>query len=80
MIRSIDRAKCETCGLRLKDTCPIMESCFQDVIRLDHERTPHIAYPADCCGCHNYYFACQIDCPLGAVVVSAKRRFGTLSL
>ncbi|MBI4333187.1 MAG: hypothetical protein HY673_18125 [Chloroflexi bacterium] len=73
MIRHIDRTKCDSCALRLRDTCPVGDSCFQDVIRLDSERRPHIAYAADCCACHRgYYYACQEDCPLGAVEVSSK--------
>lgn len=74
MIKNIDKSKCDICRLRLEDTCPIMESCFQDVIRLDSEKRPYIAYAGDCCGCHcDYYFACQVECPLGAVEVSVKR-------
>lgn len=70
MIKKIDRSKCDICELRIKDTCPIMESCFQDVIRLDEERRPYIKYGRDCCTCWLYWKACQADCPLGAVEVS----------
>lgn len=71
MIGKIDRNKCDICELRIKDTCPIMESCFQDVIRLDEERRPYIKYPQHCCTCWIYWQACQADCPLGAVQVSS---------
>lgn len=77
-IKKIDYAKCEVCELRIKDTCPIMESCFQAVIKLDEEKKPHIAYPKDCIGCYRYYFACQEDCPYDAVTVSADFRFPRL--
>lgn len=75
MIKKIDRAKCDVCETRLRDTCPIMESCFKDVIRLDADKRPFIAYKGDCCNCHRYYYACQIDCPLDAVTVSGSTPF-----
>lgn len=78
MIKKIDGSKCAVCELRIKDTCPVQESCFQDVIRLDEERKPHIKYAKDCCNCHTYWFACQDDCPYGAVEVSALTRFTSL--
>lgn len=80
MIRKIDKAKCAVCELRLKNTCPVAESCFQDVIRLDEERRPYIKYAEDCCNCYIYWFACQADCPLGAIEVSAKIPFSSVPL
>lgn len=69
-IEKIDHAKCEVCELRQAKGCPLSDSCYQDVIRLDDEGSPYIAYPEDCCGCHGYYFACEVDCPYEAVEVS----------
>ncbi len=67
-IKEIARDICETCSLRAAKGCPIVESCATDVIRLDDRGMPYIAYPNDCHCC----FLCQIDCPNGAVRVSAE--------
>ncbi|MBI2955555.1 MAG: [Fe-S]-binding protein [Chloroflexi bacterium] len=57
---------CDKCKLREKKGCPTAESCSVDVIRLDAEGKPYIAYPEDCHIC----FLCSRDCPMGAVEVS----------
>lgn len=67
-IKSLSREICETCRLRTGIGCPIMESCSVDVIRLEKGGFPRIAYPKDCDSC----FLCQLDCPHGAVKVSAE--------
>jgi len=67
-IERIAKDICEACGLRTGVGCPIMESCSVDVIRLDERGFPYIAYPDDCDSC----FLCHLDCPNGAVKVSAE--------
>ena len=67
-IKSIDKDACKSCQLRIEDRCPVMESCPTDVIRVDERKQPYIAYPDDCDSC----FLCQLDCPHGAVHVSAE--------
>ena len=74
-IKEISRGICEYCSLRAGEGCPIMESCPTDVIRLDEDGMPYIAYPDDCDSC----FLCQIDCPIGAVKVSAEIALPLLS-
>ncbi|MBI2832087.1 MAG: [Fe-S]-binding protein [Chloroflexi bacterium] len=59
---------CRNCSLRLASSCPVMESCPTDVIRLNEAGMPYVAYPDDCMSC----FLCQMDCPNGAVEVSAE--------
>ena len=66
-ITSIDRSFCNKCYLRQTEKCPVADSCSVDVIRLDSEGKPYIAYREDCHNC----FLCSRDCPLGAVNVSA---------
>ncbi|MBI4334493.1 MAG: hypothetical protein HY673_24825 [Chloroflexi bacterium] len=73
MIKSIDKTKCQACPLRAPGRCPVVEDCFQDVIRLDREGYPYIKYRRNCCNCHAlYWFACQQDCPSQAVEVSTR--------
>ena len=67
-IKSIDKDTCEPCRLRTGEGCPVVESCPTDVIRLDKQDKPYIAYPDDCDSC----FLCQLDCLNGAVKVSAE--------
>ena len=67
-IKTIASNLCEPCSLRLGEGCPVAESCHTDAIRLGEEGFPHIAYPDDCDSC----FLCQLDCPNGAVEVSAR--------
>jgi len=67
-IKRIRREKCEVCTIRKKMGCPVMESCHMDVIRLDEKGFPSIAYGNDCDSC----FLCELDCPNGAVEVSAE--------
>jgi Fe-S-cluster-containing dehydrogenase component len=74
-IKKISQEKCEHCSLRASSGCPVMESCHTDAIRLDEKGIPYIAYSDDCDCC----FMCSIDCPLEAVVVSAKINFPFLT-
>jgi NAD-dependent dihydropyrimidine dehydrogenase PreA subunit len=67
-IKRIIRKICESCPLRVGVGCPVQESCHTDAIRLGEEGFPYIAYPDDCDCC----FLCQLDCPNGAVEVSAR--------
>ena len=67
-IKEFDKDKCVSCSLRAGDGCPVMESCHTDVIRLDEEGFPYVAYPKDCDSC----FLCTLDCPEDAVEVSAE--------
>ena len=67
VIKSINWNICNGCGLRQGKNCPVADSCSLDVIRLDDEGTPRIAYAQDCHNC----FLCSRDCPLGAVEVSS---------
>ena len=67
-IKRIAKDACETCQLLKASGCPVMESCPTDVIRLDKEGFPYVAYLDDCMSC----FLCEIDCPEGAVKVSAE--------
>jgi NAD-dependent dihydropyrimidine dehydrogenase PreA subunit len=67
-VRNFAKDTCESCGLRINDGCPVMDSCHMDVIRLDGEGFPSIAYSNDCDSC----FLCELDCPNGAVTVSAE--------
>ncbi len=66
-IKRIERNACESCSIAASGECPVVESCPTDVIRLDEQRLPYIAYPDDCMSC----FLCQLDCPQGTVEVSA---------
>ena len=74
-IKKIDRGVCESCSLRTSVGCPVTESCHTDAIRLDEGGFPYIAYPDDCDCC----FLCQLDCPNGAVEVSAQAPFPFLA-
>jgi NAD-dependent dihydropyrimidine dehydrogenase PreA subunit len=65
-IKGINKEKCKSCKLRISG-CPVMDSCHMDVIRLEREGYPSIAYASDCDSC----FACEMECPLAAVEVSA---------
>ena len=67
-INRIAKDICDACRLRTGVGCPIMESCSVDVIRLDKGGFPNIVYSNDCDSC----FLCQLDCPNGAVKVSAE--------
>jgi NAD-dependent dihydropyrimidine dehydrogenase PreA subunit len=67
-VKQIKRDKCKACLLRRKPGCPVMDSCHMDVIRLDEEGFPAIVYESDCDSC----FLCELDCPNGAVEVSAE--------
>ena len=67
-IKRITKETCETCELVKTSECPVMESCPTDVIRLDEKGLPYVPYHEDCMSC----FLCVIDCPHGAVVVSAE--------
>ena len=66
-LKKIDKEICRDCSIRVESGCPIEESCPTDVIRLDKAGLPYIAYPDDCMSC----FLCEIDCPKGAVELSA---------
>ena len=66
-IERIDIEKCNGCG-----TC--IESCIQDVIRLDKNDKAAISYPEDCMSC----LYCEIDCPTGAVYCTPERNFPPL--
>lgn len=67
-IETIDKTKCQSCSLRVALNCPAIEACHTDVLRLDKEGFPYIAYARDCDSC----FFCELDCPEGAIKVSAK--------
>ncbi len=67
VIKSINWEICNDCKLRQENRCPVADSCSLDVIRLDDEGKPHIAYAEDCHNC----FLCSRDCPLEAVEVSS---------
>lgn len=67
-IKRIAKEICRDCSIRSEPGCPIMEACPTDVIRLDKAGLPYIEYPEDCNSC----FLCQVDCPKGAVEVSAQ--------
>jgi len=61
MIERIDDDLCTSCGI-------CVNSCPMDVIRLYGNDTAVIQYQEDCCSC----FACQMDCPERAIVVSMR--------
>ncbi len=67
-IKSVAKEKCESCSTRASAGCPVADSCHMDAIRLDENGLPCIAYPKDCDSC----FLCELDCPHGAVAVSAE--------
>jgi NAD-dependent dihydropyrimidine dehydrogenase PreA subunit len=67
-IKRIDSSKCESCTFAAAGECPVMDACHMDVIRLDESGKPLFAYPEDCDSC----FMCEVDCPNGAVEVSAR--------
>ena len=67
-IKKIIRDTCKTCALRTGPGCPVIDSCHTDALRPDEGGFPSIAYPGDCDCCS----LCQMDCPAGAVVVSAE--------
>ena len=61
-IKKIDRNLClSSCGI-------CVESCPNDVLRLDEEDKACIVYPEDCHTC----FLCENDCPVKAITVSAE--------
>ncbi len=60
-IERIDREKCNSCGV-------CVESCPNDVIRLDERNLAVIVYPGDCHTC----FQCEVDCPQKAIVVAPE--------
>ena len=60
-IKEIDRGLCYGCGI-------CIESCPDDVLRLDREDKAYVAYPEDCCICYQ----CKMDCPVGAITVSGR--------
>lgn len=60
-IERIDLEKCDGCGICL-DSCP------NDVLRLDAQGRVAIIYPKDCHTC----FLCEWDCPREAIYVSAE--------
>ena len=66
-IKAIKTELCRDCPVRVDGSCPPMESCATDVIRMGDSGLPRIAYPGDCHSC----FFCQIDCPKGAINVTA---------
>ena len=64
MIESVDEQKCNGCEICF-NVCPC------DVFRLSSaERGVRIAYPEDCQTC----FACELDCPEGAIYVGPMRK------
>jgi NAD-dependent dihydropyrimidine dehydrogenase PreA subunit len=64
MIESIDEQKCNGCEICF-NVCPC------DVFRLlPGKRLVLIAYPDDCQTC----FACELDCPEGALYVGPMRK------
>ncbi len=67
-VKSIDENTCEPCQLRISGACPVAESCPTDVLRLGERGNPYIAYADDCDSC----YLCQLECPHGAVQVSAE--------
>ena len=67
-IKKVAKDTCKSCSIRVNTGCPVADSCHMDAIRLDEEGFPCIAYPRDCDSC----FLCEIDCPNGAVSVSAE--------
>lgn len=67
-VKRINKDLCNDCELRKEKGCPVADSCSVDVIRLDEEGKPFVAYPGDCHSC----FLCERDCPLGAIEVSAE--------
>jgi NAD-dependent dihydropyrimidine dehydrogenase PreA subunit len=67
-IKKVAKDKCKSCSIRVDKGCPVVDSCHMDAIRLDEKGLPYIAYPKDCDSC----FLCEIDCPNGAVTVSAE--------
>ena len=64
MIDSIDEQKCSGCEICF-NVCPC------DVFRLlPEKRLVRIAYADDCQTC----FACELDCPEGAIYVGPMRK------
>ena len=64
MIESIDEQKCSGCEICF-NVCPC------DVFRLlPEKRLVTIAYADDCQTC----FACELDCPEGAIYVGPMRK------
>lgn len=63
-IERIDPELCNGCGV-------CVNSCMMDVIRLDEiHNKAIIKYPEDCQTC----FSCELDCPTGAIYVSALEK------
>lgn len=58
-IERIDHELCNGCGI-------CVNSCGEDVIRLDENKKAVIMYPDDCCCC----MYCEEDCPQHAIYVS----------
>jgi len=67
-IKRIDKDECRDCGARTDSSCPVIESCPTDVVRMGEDGLPYAAYPDDCMSC----FLCQVDCAGTAVEVSAE--------
>lgn len=63
MIKEIDSAKCNGCGM-------CVNFCPMDVLLLDDSGVASIAYPDDCMTCYN----CELQCPMGAVKVDPFRK------
>jgi NAD-dependent dihydropyrimidine dehydrogenase PreA subunit len=61
-IRKIDLTLCNRCGI-------CVDICSMDVLREHEDRTPYIAYLADCMSC----FICEMECPVEAIYVSPAR-------
>lgn len=59
-IKTIDRDRCDGCGI-------CVDSCPNDVLGLDGQ-VASIVFIGDCHTC----FLCEMDCPQGAVTVSAE--------
>jgi 2-oxoglutarate ferredoxin oxidoreductase subunit delta len=63
MIESINREKCNGCGLCV-DYCPT------DVLRIDDTRKAVIKYLEDCMTCYN----CELECPQNAIIVHPLKK------
>ena len=63
-IERIDPELCNGCGI-------CVNTCIMDVIRLDeiHNKAV-IKYGGDCMTC----FCCELDCPTGAIYISAAEK------
>ena len=58
-IKSIMQEMCTGCGI-------CVETCPDDVIRLNEEKKAYIAYPGDCAAC----LLCEFVCPVKCIEVS----------